>query len=96
MRLDHDARRYGAVLGLVLFNLAVPLTGWAQQAAGIAGIVRDASGGVLPGVVVEASSPALIEKVRTATTDAAGSAVTASRPESLPDATRPQSTDSAA
>jgi len=38
----------------------------------IAGAVRDASGAVLPGVTVEASSPALIEKVRTAVTDNAG------------------------
>ena len=35
----------------------------------ITGTARDSSGGVLPGVVVEASSPALIEKVRTTTTD---------------------------
>src|SRR4030095_13731685 len=34
--------------------------------------VRDASGGVLPGVTVEAASPVLIEKVRTATSDNAG------------------------
>ena len=38
----------------------------------IAGVVRDATGAVLPGVTVEASSPALIEKVRTATTNEAG------------------------
>src|SRR5215207_6334058 len=38
----------------------------------IAGVVRDASGGVLPGVTVEASSPALIEKTRTAVTDNQG------------------------
>ena len=42
------------------------------QTSGIAGTVRDASGAVLPGVTVEASSPALIEKVRTATTDGSG------------------------
>lgn len=53
--------------------LATPLTGWAQTAAGsIAGVVKDSSGAVLPGVTVEASSPALIEKVRTAQTDAEG------------------------
>ena len=34
--------------------------------------MRDASGGVLPGVTVEAASPALIEKVRTAVTDGTG------------------------
>ena len=38
----------------------------------IAGVVRDTSGAVLPGVTVEASSPALIEKVRVATTDGDG------------------------
>ncbi len=42
------------------------------QTSSIAGEVKDASGGVLPGVVVEVSSPALIEGVRTATTDGAG------------------------
>ena len=44
----------------------------AQQASGIAGVVRDTSSGVLPGVTVEAASPALIEKVRTVVTDAQG------------------------
>ena len=38
----------------------------------IAGVVKDASGGVLPGVTVEASSPALIEKSRAAVTDDQG------------------------
>lgn len=45
---------------------------WAQQASGIAGIVRDSSGGILPGVTVEAASPALIEKIRAAVTDGEG------------------------
>ena len=40
--------------------------------ASISGLVQDASGAVLPGVTVEASSPALIEKVRTVVTDGAG------------------------
>src|SRR2546422_6377410 len=44
----------------------------AQQASGIAGIVRDSSGAVLPGVTVEAASPALIEKLRTVATDGDG------------------------
>ena len=44
---------------VVLLLLPVPL--FAQ--ASLTGTVRDASGGVLPGVTVEASSPALIEKV---------------------------------
>jgi hypothetical protein len=44
----------------------------AQQASGIAGVVRDTSGGVLPGVTVEATSPALIEKVRSVVTNGEG------------------------
>ena len=40
-----------------------------QSPSAIAGVVRDTSGGVLPGVTVEAASPALIDKVRTAVTD---------------------------
>ena len=38
---------------------------FAQASASIAGTVRDSSGAVLPGVTVEASSPVLIEKIRT-------------------------------
>src|ERR1700681_3723830 len=38
----------------------------------IAGVVKDTSGAILPGVTVEASSPALIEKVRTVITDDTG------------------------
>ena len=48
----------------------VPAAASAQ--AVIAGSVTDGSGGVLPGVTVEAASPALIEKVRTVVTDGAG------------------------
>src|SRR5580765_7257658 len=44
--------------------LAIPTAALAQSA--IAGIVKDSTGAVLPGVTVEASSPALIEKVKTA------------------------------
>ena len=54
----------------VLAMLALPAIALAQ--ATIAGVVRDPSGAVLPGVTVEASSPALIEKVRTAVTDGTG------------------------
>ena len=51
--------------------LAAPHT-LSAQTSGIVGTVTDTSGAVLPGVTVEASSPALIEKVRTATTDERG------------------------
>src|SRR5688572_15442003 len=44
----------------------------AQQNPSIAGTVTDASGSVLPGVTVEASSPALIERVRSVVTDGNG------------------------
>src|SRR5687768_1099008 len=50
--------------------LALPAIAHAQ--ATLAGTVADASGAVLPGVTVEAASPVLIEKVRTAITDGSG------------------------
>jgi len=49
---------------------ALPVSAYAQ--ASISGLVKDASGAVLPGVTVEAASPALIEKTRTAVTDGSG------------------------
>jgi len=56
---------------LVLGCLAGAQTpAWAQAA--LAGTAKDSSGAILPGVTVEASSPALIEKVRTAITDSNG------------------------
>jgi hypothetical protein len=61
--------RVGALLCCVLL---APSLLYAQAQASIAGIVRDTSGAVLPGVTVEASSPELIEKVRSAVTDATG------------------------
>src|SRR5688572_9594533 len=53
------------------FLLLLPALAAAQSSA-IAGEVKDTSGAVLPGVTVEVTSPALIEKVRTAVTDDAG------------------------
>jgi hypothetical protein len=58
-----------SVLAGLCFAL-IPAVAAAQ--ASLAGTVRDASGGVLPGVTVEASSPALIERTRTAVTDGTG------------------------
>jgi hypothetical protein len=52
--------------------LLVPAVAPAQVLGTIAGTVRDGSGAVLPGATVEATSPALIEKVRTAVTDGSG------------------------
>jgi hypothetical protein len=57
---------------LVICSVVVVSTPLFAQETSIAGVVRDASGGVLPGVTVEAASPALIEKVRSAVTDGSG------------------------
>src|SRR5215472_10731512 len=59
--------RSALVLAAVLL---LPAAARAQSA--FAGVVKDATGAVLPGVSVEASSPVLIEQVRTVTTDANG------------------------
>ncbi|HZM95537.1 MAG TPA: carboxypeptidase-like regulatory domain-containing protein, partial [Vicinamibacterales bacterium] len=56
---------------LVLGCVLIPGIATAQSAA-IAGVARDSSGAVLPGVTVEVSSPALIEKTRSAVTDDSG------------------------
>jgi hypothetical protein len=61
--------------GLVLFAVSglSPSGARAQSQHGaIAGVVKDTAGVVLPGVTVEASSPALIEKTRTTVTDRQG------------------------
>jgi hypothetical protein len=63
--------RVQALIGLLVI-IGFPVIARGQTGASIAGTVVDSSGAVLPGVTVEASSPALIEKVRTATTDGAG------------------------
>ena len=48
-------------------------TAFGQSASSaITGTVRDTTGAVMPGVTVEASSPVLIEKVRSAVTDEQG------------------------
>src|SRR5215470_1542978 len=58
-----------AVLALAAFVLT-PAAALAQ--ASITGVVRDASGAVLPGVTVEVASPVLIEKTKSAVSDGAG------------------------
>ena len=57
---------------LVIATLLLLSTSASAQPA-IAGIVKDASGAILPGVSVEASSPVLIEKSRTVVTDGTAS-----------------------
>jgi hypothetical protein len=55
-----------------LLALVVLSTPAAAQSASITGVVRDASGAVLPGVTVDATSPVLIERVRTVVSDSTG------------------------
>ena len=62
----------GALRALVFLMVAAVLPSLASAQGTLTGTVKDQSGAVLPGVTVEASSPALIEKVRSATTDSAG------------------------
>jgi hypothetical protein len=58
----------GSFFTAALLLLATP----AFPQPAVAGIVRDASGAILPGVSVEAASPTLIEKARTVVTDGSG------------------------
>src|SRR5712671_2425522 len=59
-----------AVTLVLLAPIVLPSVAHAQSA--IAGVVKDTSGAVLPGVSVEASSDVLIEKSRAVTTDGSG------------------------
>src|SRR5918995_4728208 len=64
-------RRARMIAALVFASAALaPVTAAAQS--GLAGTVTDSSGALLPGVTIEAASPALIEKVRTAVSDDRG------------------------
>src|ERR1043165_8721024 len=65
---------------LALVALGIAAAGHAQTLGTIAGTVKDATGAVLPGVSVEVSSPALIEKTRSAVTDGAGAYAIVSLP----------------
>ena len=57
---------------LIVLSALVLLPASAYAQASLTGVVKDTSGAILPGVTVEASSPVLIEKVRTAVTDSSG------------------------
>ena len=63
-------RRAVSVVATAAGILLLPSLVFAQ--ATIAGVIRDASAAVLPGVTVEAASPALIEKTRTVVSDGTG------------------------
>ena len=63
-------RAFVRIVHVVALAVLIPTIASAQ--ATITGTVKDTSGAVLPGVTVEASSPVLIEKVRTVVTDGSG------------------------
>jgi hypothetical protein len=63
---------YGVIKRLAVAAALVLLPSLAFAQGTLTGTVKDGSGAVLPGVTVEASSPALIEKTRTAVTDGGG------------------------
>src|SRR5262249_38750704 len=62
----------GMVRSVLVAACVLALPGVARAQSAFAGVVKDATGAVLPGVTVEASSPVLIEQMRTASTDANG------------------------
>ena len=62
--------RFIKALAIVAGFVLLPAAAFAQTT--LAGTVKDTSGAVLPGVTVEASSPVLIEKTRTAVSDGTG------------------------
>jgi hypothetical protein len=65
--------RHSVLFGLVVIAVMAPAPLLAQSGqSAIAGLVRDSTGGVLPGVTVEASSPALIEQSKSAVTNENG------------------------
>ena len=74
MRRAASVREIATLFSLVVCVVLAPVWADAQSIkASVAGVVTDSSGAVLPGVTVEVTSPALIEKVRTAVTDGSGS-----------------------
>jgi hypothetical protein len=63
---------YAVVKRLAIAAAIVLLPSLALAQGTLTGVVKDDSGAVLPGVTVEASSPALIEKTKSAVTDGGG------------------------
>ena len=66
-----NIRRFAGTSALLAWAVLVPAWVYAQGSS-ITGVVKDTSGAVLPGVTVEAASPVLIEKVRSAVSDGSG------------------------
>jgi hypothetical protein len=70
VRIVHRAFRPLIISGVLLLPAAARAQSF--ESGAIAGAVKDTSGALVPGVTVEAASPALIERVRSATSDAQG------------------------
>src|SRR5438093_7777352 len=73
-RFFSAALQFTSLVVLCSFAWMFSVSAWAQttEGASIAGVVRDTSGAVMPGVTVEAASPALIERARSVVTDERG------------------------
>jgi hypothetical protein len=66
------ANRIARLAPIISYVLLHAMAASSQTTSAIAGVVKDSTGAVLPGVTVEATSPALIEKSRTVVTDGGG------------------------
>src|SRR5215471_5699985 len=71
-RFDWCSSRAAIVAVLAVVVLLTFFPGSAHAQSRITGVVKDVTGAVLPGVTVEAASPALIEKTRSVVTDGQG------------------------
>ncbi len=79
-------RRFEILLLVLASAVLLPAVARAQSA--IAGVVKDPSGAVMPGVTVEAASPALIEKVRRPSPMTAGCTTSTCGPAPTPSRSR--------
>ena len=68
--MEYMVKRFSIIVGVAACLTLIGSNAVAQSS--IAGVVKDTTGGVVPGVTVEASSPALIEKSRLVVTDGTG------------------------
>jgi len=72
VKISWQTRVVHFVITVIVGAAVLQCFGSATWAQAITGVVKDSSGAVVTGVTVEAASPALIEKTRTALTDSAG------------------------
>jgi len=70
--LEHFSKGIARAILVAVAILVFASGADAQSTGAIAGVVKDAQGGVLPGVTVTATSPALIERIRAVVTDGQG------------------------